>query len=60
MFCLPGDPLKGFAKDRKELILQYLSGLASSSQSSDQRVVENFLQVEHSSFSIRPEGTFYR
>lgn len=38
-----GEPLKGFAKDRKELILQYLSGLASPSQGKDQLVVENFL-----------------
>ena len=34
---------QGFAKDRKELILQYLSGLASPSQGKDQTVVHNFL-----------------
>jgi len=55
--CL-GEPLKGFAKDRKELILQYLSGLASSSQSSDQRVVENFLQVCQPSPHRQKEGNF--
>lgn len=38
-----GQPLKGFAKDRKELILQYLSGLASPNTGRDQKVVENFL-----------------
>ena len=39
-----GDSLKGFPKDRKELILQYLSGLASTSESKDQMVVKEFLQ----------------
>ena len=39
-----GETLKGFARDRKELILQYLSGLASNSQSKDQVVVREFLQ----------------
>ena len=34
---------QGFAKDRKELILQYLSGLASPSQARDQSIVTNFL-----------------
>ena len=33
---------QGFAKDRKELILQYLSGLASPSQARDQSIVTNF------------------
>ena len=36
---------QGFAKDRKELILQYLSGLASPSQGKDQTVVHNFLSA---------------
>ena len=36
---------QGFAKDRKELILQYLSGLASPSQGKDQSVVQNFLSA---------------
>ena len=45
LFSMAGDPLRGFAKDRKELILQYLSGLASNSPSPDQKVVENFLAV---------------
>ncbi len=31
-----GDSLKGFPRDRKELIMQYLSGLASASESKDQ------------------------
>ena len=39
-----GDSLKGFPRDRKELILQYLSGLASASESKDQLVVKEFLQ----------------
>ena len=39
----------GFPKDRKELILQYLSGLASRSQSSDQMVVKEFLSCLGSS-----------
>ena len=38
-----GDTLKGFPRDRKELILQYLSGLASASPSKDQVVVKEFL-----------------
>ena len=38
-------PSQGFAKDRKELILQYLSGLASPSQGKDQSVVHNFLSA---------------
>ena len=37
--------MQGFAKDRKELIFQYLSGLASPSQSKDQTIVENFLMA---------------
>ena len=41
--------LTGFPKDRKELILQYLSGLASRSQSSDQMVVKEFLSCLGSS-----------
>ena len=39
-----GDSLNGFPRDRKELILQYLSGLASESDSKDQLVVKEFLQ----------------
>jgi len=39
-----GDSLKGFPRDRKELILQYLSGLASASPAKDQAVVKDFLQ----------------
>ncbi len=39
-----GDTLRGFPKDRKELILQYLSGLSSASISKDQMVVKEFLQ----------------
>ena len=35
--------IQGFAKDRKELILQYLSGLASPSPARDQSIVTNFL-----------------
>ncbi len=38
-----GDTLKGFPRDRKELILQYLSGLSSASRSKDQMVVKEFL-----------------
>ena len=38
-----GAELKGFPRDRKELILQYLSGLASPSNSKDQMVVKDFL-----------------
>ena len=38
-----GDSLLGFPKDRKELILQYLSGLASSASTRDQTVVRDFL-----------------
>ena len=38
-----GDSLLGFPRDRKELILQYLSGLASSAISRDQQVVRDFL-----------------
>lgn len=38
-----GDTLKGFPRDRKELILQYLSGLASLSDTKDQVVVKEFL-----------------
>ena len=38
-----GDSLKGFPRDRKELILQYLSGLASDAGSKDQVVVQDFL-----------------
>ena len=41
--------ITGFPKDRKELILQYLSGLASRSQSSDQMVVKEFLSCLGSS-----------
>lgn len=41
---LSGDCLTGFPRDRKELILQYLSGLASSAPSRDQQVVRDFLQ----------------
>lgn len=33
---ITGDSLKDFPRDRKELILQYLSGLASTSDSKDQ------------------------
>ena len=33
----------GFPRDRKELILQYLSGLASNACSRDQQVVRDFL-----------------
>ena len=40
---ITGDSLKGFPRDRKELILQYLSGLASISESKDQLVVKDFL-----------------
>jgi hypothetical protein len=39
-----GDSLKGFPGDRKELILQYLSGLSSKSESKDQMVVKEYLQ----------------
>ena len=39
-----GESLLGFPRDRKELILQYLSGLASSAASRDQQVVRDFLQ----------------
>lgn len=39
-----GDTLTSFPRDRKELILQYLSGLASSAQTRDQLVVKDFLQ----------------
>ena len=42
----------GFPKDRKELILQYLSGLASRSCSSDQMVVKEFLTCLGSSFDV--------
>ena len=42
----------GFPKDRKELILQYLSGLASKSCSSDQMVVKEFLSCLGSSFDV--------
>lgn len=38
-----GGTLKGFPRDRKELILQYLSGLASRSTCRDQMVVRDFL-----------------
>ena len=38
-----GDSLLGFPRDRKELILQYLSGLASSASTRDQTVVRDFL-----------------
>ena len=34
---------QGFPRDRKELILQYLSGLASTSESQDQIIVRDFL-----------------
>ena len=40
---ITGADLKGFPRDRKELILQYLSGLASPSRSKDQMVVQDFL-----------------
>jgi hypothetical protein len=33
---ITGDSLTGFPRDRKELILQYLSGLASTCDSQDQ------------------------
>ena len=39
-----GDSMLGFPRDRKELILQYLSGLASTAVSRDQQVVRDFLQ----------------
>ena len=35
--------LTGFPRDRRELILQYLSGLASKSTTRDQMVVKEFL-----------------
>eukprot|EP00095_Tigriopus_kingsejongensis_P008904 maker-scaffold1538_size36768-snap-gene-0.10 protein:Tk08904 transcript:maker-scaffold1538_size36768-snap-gene-0.10-mRNA-1 annotation:"lrr and pyd domains-containing protein 3-like" len=35
--------LKGFPRDRKELILQYLSGLSSQSPTQDQKIVRDFL-----------------
>lgn len=38
-----GDNLLGFPRDRKELILQYLSGLASNASTRDQQVVRDFL-----------------
>ena len=44
--------LTGFAKDRRELILQYLSGLASSSTSRDQMVVKEFLNCLGSSHDV--------
>lgn len=44
--------ITGFPKDRKELILQYLSGLASRSCSSDQMVVKEFLLCLGSSFDV--------
>ena len=44
--------VSGFPKDRKELILQYLSGLASKSCSSDQMVVKEFLSCLGSSFDV--------
>jgi hypothetical protein len=40
---ITGDDLLGFPRDRKELILQYLSGLASSAPTRDQQVVRDFL-----------------
>merc|ERR1719211_80503 len=53
-----GEPLKGFAKDRKELILQYLSGLASPSQARDQAGVRNFLSALGSGTATR-DPVFY-
>ncbi|XP_023321296.1 NACHT, LRR and PYD domains-containing protein 12 [Eurytemora carolleeae] len=53
-----GEPLRGFAKDRKELILQYLSGLASSAVSNDQKVVEHFLAALGAP-SCRRDPLFY-
>jgi len=53
-----GEPLRGFAKDRKELILQYLSGLASSSPEPDQKVVENFLKALGVT-KVRRDPVFY-
>ena len=50
---ITGDSLKGFPRDRKELILQYLSGLASPSTSKDQMVVKEFLQNMGSSSDAR-------
>ena len=38
-----GDSMLGFPRDRKELILQYLSGLASTADTRDQQVVRDFL-----------------
>ena len=49
---------QGFAKDRKELILQYLSGLASPSQARDQAVVRNFLSALGSGTATR-DPVFY-
>ena len=49
---------QGFPKDRKELILQYLSGLASPSQGKDQTVVRNFLSALGSSLGKR-DPMFY-
>ncbi|XP_071744457.1 uncharacterized protein [Lepeophtheirus salmonis] len=48
-----GDSLQGFPRDRKELILQYLSGLASSSTVKDQIVVQEFLLALGSSHEIK-------
>jgi len=50
---ITGADLKGFPRDRKELILQYLSGLASMSESKDQVVVKDFLVNMGSSYEAR-------
>lgn len=44
IYCTEEQTLKGFPRDRKELILQYLSGLSSQSPTIDQKIVRDFLQ----------------
>ena len=55
-----GDTLRGFPKDRKELILQYLSGLASVSEAKDQVVVKEFLEALGSSYHIKDPLTYLK
>ena len=56
--CNNGTDCQGFPKDRKELILQYLSGLASPSEGKDQKVVRNFLSALGGSLGRR-DPMFY-
>ena len=57
---ITGETLQGFPRDRKELILQYLSGLASTCESNDQVIVRDFLTCFGSTAECRDSISYLK